>query len=110
MNSDDIVSRYGAALNLVVDQGDETSVSATIVLKELETDVIIEKTGDFVDGVADLSFDSESDVIPMGVYSYYVRENFVDALPNIYPNVDNCDGDCELPTLTICESSEGETS
>lgn len=98
---------------LTVTQGDPDSVSATIVLELQDSSVstTVSKTGVFedIDGVttADLTLD-ESHTAAEGVYSYKIFENFTDESPLIYPDPNNCDGECELPTITICESSPND--
>lgn len=94
-------------------QGDPASVSATLVLVP-ETGDVIEHTAAFetVDDevVADLTFtapEAETET----VYDYYVKENFDSEPSLIYPDPNNCDdGECELPTITVCPLEEAETS
>lgn len=106
--------RQGSQVPLLVYQGDEGSVSATLILKNQETSDIIEKTGDFelVDGgmVADLTLDAV-DTAVVGLYDYQINENFDDADPIKYPDAGDCDGDdCSFPTIEICESLDEEIS
>lgn len=105
--------RQGSRVPLTVTQGDENSISATLRMKEQTTGEIIEVTGDFVEVddvmVADLSLDSE-DTAVAGVYDYLILENFESEDPLIYPDPSNCDGECEFPTITICESLNEEGS
>lgn len=93
--------RAGSRLNFTVEQADPESVSATFIAV-FETNTITD-TVDYTLGKAVFQFDSpETDVV--GVYEYQINENFATGSPDIYPNMDNCDGDCSFPTLEICES------
>lgn len=98
---DSIKIRAGARLNFVVDQSDSTSISATF-LAVFGSNSITD-TVTYVDGKASFQFDSP-DTNVVGVYYYQVSENFATGSPDIYPNFDQCDGDCDFPTLEICES------
>lgn len=93
--------RQGARLNFTVEQADPESISATFLARN--GDVYITDTVAYADGVAEFQFDSP-DTDEVGVYEYQISENFETGSPDIYPNFDNCDGDCDFPTLEICES------
>lgn len=96
--------RAGARLNLTVQRADETAVSATFIAV-LDEFVITDTVAYNSEGVASFQFDSP-DTDNVGIYEYQVNENFSSGSPDIYPNADDCDGDCDLPTLEICESLE----
>jgi hypothetical protein len=93
----------GGLLPLTVNQGDSDSVSATLILKEQTTEVVIEKTALYINGVADLTLDEdETDVV--GVYDYQINEEYVSGAPDKYPDPDNCQGEFAFPTLTIYQA------
>lgn len=100
---------------LLVTQGDPDSLSATIVLSLQDDSIVltVTKTANFVDVdgtmTADLTLDA-ADTATEGVYEYQILENFASEDPLVYPDPDSCDGDCELPTITICESLADEVS
>ena len=100
---------------LTVNQGDPESVSATLVmiLQDGSVDLTITKTASFVDvdGVmtADLTLNA-ADTATEGLYDYYIKENFDDEDSLIYPNPDNCEDECELPTIKICPLEDGDVS
>lgn len=95
--------RAGSRLNFTVEQADPDSVSATFIA--VFENVTITNTVNYVDGKAYFEFDSpDTDIV--GIYEYQVNENFPTGSPDIYPNFDNCSGDCSFPTLEICESLE----
>lgn len=95
--------RAGARLNFTVEQADSESISATFLA--VFEDNTITDTVDYVNGKAVFDFNAPDTSI-VGVYSYQVSENFTSGSPDIYPNLDGCDGDCDFPTLEICESLE----
>lgn len=100
----DLEVRQGGRLPLQVKQGDETSVSVTIFLRNQDTAAIIQKTADFVDGVANLLLDGD-DTRVVGVYDYQVNENFATGDPLKYPDPNDCeDEECTFPTITVCEA------
>lgn len=102
----DIRVRQGAQLNLRVTQGDPTSSSATVILRHQDTQDLITQTAAFVGGVAEVSFGAVHTAV-VGVYDYQVNENFGSSDPLKYPDPNDCDGECEFPTVTICESLDG---
>lgn len=104
---DNLKIRAGARLSFTVERADNEAVSATFIAAN--EDLIISETVEYnSEGKAAFQFDSpETDVV--GVYEYQVNENFESGSPDIYPSADDCDGDCDLPTLEICESLEIES-
>lgn len=95
--------RQGGLFPLQITQSDSTSISATIILKNQATDVVITKSADYVDGVADLTLDStETGVV--GTYDIQVNENYTSGDPIKFPEPDDCLDDCSFPTLEICEA------
>lgn len=104
MNNDKPMKiRAGARLDFVVEQADPSSISATFTAEgdtKTITDTVV-----YVDGKAAFHFDApDTDVV--GEYEYQIAENFASGSPDIYPNADDCDGDCEFPILEICPSLE----
>lgn len=103
MNASNMQIRQGARLNFTIYQADESSVSATFIA--VNGGVTITDTVPYVNGEANFQFDSpDTDVA--GTYEYQINENFASGSPDIYPNTGDCYGDCDFPTLTICESLE----
>lgn len=100
--------RAGARLNFTITKEDTEAISATFIAMDSLGNTITD-TITYVEGIAAFQFDApDTDII--GVYEYQVSENFATGSPDIYPNIDCCDGDCELPTLEICESIQIEES
>ncbi len=107
MDLEEMQVRRTGRLGFTVTQADESSVSATFIMQS-DTDTV-QVTEDYVDGVASFSIESPgTDVV--GTYEYQINENFATGSPDIYPSGDDCDGDCDLPTVEICESLPTETS
>jgi hypothetical protein len=98
----DMKVRKGGRLSFTVTRADSTAISATFIAVFGET-VIQDTVAYNSSGVAAFEFD-ETDTDVVGVYEYQVNENFSSGAPDIYPSMDDCDGDCDLPTLEICES------
>ena len=101
-------------VQLMGEQGDPTSISMSLYAFDEDSSYVIEvldKPFVLVDGVkmADLSFTSP-EVTEKRIYDYYVTENFTNEDPIIYPSPENCEGDCELPTITVCPLSTNEGS
>lgn len=96
--------RAGARLTFTVQRADLTAISATFIAQN-DDHTITDTVPYNSDGVAAFQFDSpDTDIV--GTYEYQVNENFAEGSPDIYPNIDGCDGDCDLPALEICESLE----
>lgn len=94
--------RAGARLSFNIQRADSEAISATFIAiydtNEISDTVIYD-----ADGIASFQFDSpDTDIV--GTYEYQVNENFAAGSPDIYPNTEGCDGDCDLPTLEICPS------
>lgn len=100
MNS--IKIRYGSRVNLQAKTEDPNALSATITLQDA-SDSLYDFTENFVNMVANFQ-DSDISLLPEGIYRYQIAENYADGLPNIYPDTEGCDGDCEFPTIEICPS------
>lgn len=95
------IRQYGR-LSFDVQRADDTAVSATFIFSN-DTKTVEDTIAYDSNGTAHFEFGSpDTDVA--GEYEFQVNENFESGSPDIYPNVDNCDGDCDLPTLVICES------
>jgi hypothetical protein len=101
--------RSGGRLSFNITRGDSTAVSATFIMQHQDTDIFISVTEAYnSEGIAAFELGSpETDVV--GVYDYQVNENYATGSPDIYPDISGCDDDCELPTVTVCESLQEES-
>lgn len=105
---DEMTIRQGSRLAFNVQRADDNAVSATFIFSNGTLTFDITETYDS-EGLAHFEFGSPyTDVL--GDYEYQVNENFSSGSPDIYPNMDNCDGDCDFPKLTICKALPMETS
>lgn len=97
--------RAGGRLNFEVHRGDSEAVSATFIMQNQEEPGTVVTATEMYDddGVAFFDIGSpDTDVV--GVYDYQINENFIVGSPDMYPDPTGCEGDCEFPTVTICES------
>ena len=98
----DMKIRAGSRLSFAVERADPEAVGATFLAVSGST-TITDTVSYNADGVAYFIFGSpETDTV--GIYDYQVSENFANSSPDIYPSVDDCDGDCDFPQLEICTS------
>jgi hypothetical protein len=98
----DMKIRQGGRLSFEVIRADSEAISATVIFSSDEysfSDTIAYDE----DGKAFFEFGSP-DTDTVGLYDYQVNENFSEGSPDIYPSADDCEGDCEFPTLEICQS------
>jgi len=103
--ANELYVRQGGQLGLLIQQGEPTSTSATLILRPQFPGSNITKTASYVAGFADLSLTSVETAL-IGVYDYQVNENIPNESPAKYP--DPVKGDnCIFPTLTVCESLDG---
>lgn len=103
MNDDYIVWK-GSRFDFQVTTDEEDAVSITLALKDAD-DNNFEFTEPVVDGVADFQ-DSDVTDLAAAEYEYQIYENYATGNPTIFPDTDKCEGECELPTITICEAIE----
>lgn len=104
----DITIRQGGKLSFEVQRADEQAISATFMFGDNEL-LVSDTVAYDSDGIAFFEFGSP-DTDDVGEYSYQVNENFETGSPDIYPNIDDCDGDCDLPKVIICEALPLESS
>lgn len=97
----------GTVAGIDIYQNDTGAVSATLYMKNDETDELIFNTANYVDGVATISLDG-LDTAVVGVYSYQVNENLSGGGIAKYGTFD-C-SDCEFGKVIICEALDGGIS
>lgn len=96
----DITIGQGETIRQTVTVEDEGAVTATFVATDGTTNVIEEAVA-FTGLTADIS--TTDTVIPVGSYDYYIKIEWDDATVDYLPDFSDCDGDCDLPQLIICE-------
>ena len=101
---DKLSVRRGASLPLSLKVDEDTALTATLVVKQVVTDVspVFTIESSFTDLLADLTItSSDSDITP-GDYLYQVTVTYSDGLIEKYPETQDCDDDqVDFPTLTI---------
>src|SRR5690606_28261020 len=104
----DIILRQGETLVLTIEIDDETADTARLLVSDEDDNVVIDEVGSFqdVDGDWRVEIISNDTNHPVGDYSYMIEVEFSDGTKRFYPEaVEDCEDDeCDLPTLTICES------
>ena len=97
----------GTVANIDIYQNDPTATSATLYMRNDETDALISKTATFVNDVATIELDGNDTTTP-GVYSYQVNENLSGGGMAKYGTFE-C-ADCEWGKIIICEALDGGIS
>lgn len=97
MNS--IKVRYGSTVEIIRSVGDYEE--ASIIIGKKDEEPVLTKTVTVVDGIANLSLESDETEIEPDTYQYQI--NLISSDGNVLktPEV-NCDGDCELPQFEVC--------
>lgn len=95
--------RRGETLEYPVEADDESAVSVRLLATNDDGDSIFDLTEPFVDGEATLRTDET--FVPLGAYEFTLTVTYSDDVVDILPDPDGCDGECELPILTVCKSN-----
>lgn len=104
----DITIRQSGRKTFYIERSDQDAISATFLFSDGTTTKSITEP---FDSAGRAYFELGSPLTDVaGEYEYQVNENFASGSPSIWPDPDNCDGDCDLPRLTICEALPSETS
>lgn len=96
---ENITTSWGETLPLTVEAEDATS--ATLYIGETG-DIQVTQTATFVDGSADLTVDATDMEITPDTYKYQIVIEYDNGDVRKYPDT-SCE-DCELPTITVCET------
>jgi len=96
---ENINTSWGETLPLTVEA--EDADNATLYIGETGN-IVIEQTASFVDGSADLTVTATDMEITPDTYSYQIVIEYDDGTIRKYPDA-SCE-DCELPTITVCET------
>lgn len=106
----DIKIRKGESVPLTLTSKDETAISVQFLASDSDDQIVINESASFsdVDGkrIAYLVLSSDDTDLDVGEYKYMYVITYPDDIVRKLPDVSNCEGDCTLPTLTICESIE----
>lgn len=102
----DISIRQGETLSLSVTNDDLTADTLQLVVSDSNDDIVINETANFttVEGVRGAEISTDDTDLTVGDYSYMLIVTYSDGVVEKLPDPDDCEGDCELPTLTICKA------
>jgi hypothetical protein len=104
--------REGETIEFTATDKDDGSAD-TFTLTISQDGVILKTAQDNftpVDGVPTATAKVTDNDLPIGVYDYMFTTTWTDGFIAKSPDVDECDDECELPTLTICDANDVETS
>ncbi len=100
-----IIQGSVAAFDIV--QNDPTATSATLYLKNEDTNEVISGNASYVANVASIELDG-LDTSVTGVYRYQVNESLSGGGLAKYGAIDcDSDGDCDFNYIIVCESLDG---
>ena len=94
--------RRGSTLELPVEADDESALSVRFLATDDEGETVFDITEQFVNGKATLVDDDT--FVPLGSYEFTLTVTYSDGI-DVLPDPDNCDDECELPTITVCKSN-----
>lgn len=103
--------KWGSTFSFVIEmeEGDNDAIAAQLIISSgASVAPLIVKTGTFEDNVVDLSVPAEEMQIAPGKYKYEFSITYSNGKVSKFPEDDDdydCeDGNCELPTLEVCEA------
>ena len=100
----DISIRQGETLQIPITADDTSAVSVRFQAAQ-DGVVYIDEEENFtiVDGKAVATISTQNTTLPVGEYEYMLTITYSDGVIDKLPDPQNCDGDCSLPALNICE-------
>lgn len=111
---DDLKVRLGETLQFPVKERDETALTVRFIAKDQDNVVVLNVLESFEDSsenptyprVANFVIDTSSlDLTSDTVnYHYNLIVLYEDDVIEIFPAVEECEGECDLPELIVCES------
>ena len=96
----DMTIGQGETIRDTVTVEEDGAVSVTFVATDGNTN-IIEEVFNFTDMVANVVVTDT--IVPFGTYQYYYKILWDDDSVDYVPDFSQCEDECELPELTICE-------
>jgi hypothetical protein len=102
----DLSIRQGETLILSTTNDDLTADTLQLLVSNSNDVVVINETENFTttNGIRGAEIRTNETDLPTGEYTYMLIVTYADGTIEKLPNTEACDGDCSLPTLTICES------
>lgn len=96
----DIRIGQGETIRDTITVEEEGAVSVTFIATD-GTSNIIEEVFNFTGLTAEATI--LDTIVPVGTYDYYYKIIWDDASVDYIPDFSNCDDDCTLPQLIVCE-------
>lgn len=96
----DIKIGQGETIRQTVTVEEDGAVTATFIATDGDVNVV-EIPVAFVGLTADIS--TNETVIPPGSYDFYIKIDWDDDSVDYLPDFSDCEDECELPQLIICE-------
>lgn len=90
----------GETIRQTVTVEEEGAATATFIATDGNTN-IIEEEATFDGMTADIS--TTDTIVPIGSYDYYIKIEWDDGSVDYVPNFADCEDECELPQLIVCE-------
>lgn len=108
----DFKIKWGTTLPFfITGNTDNAASTATLTIQKTDGSFTHSKSGTFVDGGVDVSFNTDETEIALGDYYYQLRIDYVTGQVDKFPNQDlsNCCGDnddatMQFPKVTITEA------
>lgn len=104
--------REGATIEFTLTDTDLTADSATLTISNDAGDILKTETANYttVDGIRVATVRVADNDLLIGVYDYMFSVEYTDGFIAKIPDPNECEDECELPTLTICDANDVETS
>lgn len=100
----------GSVAAFEVIRNDSSATSATMYLKNEDTNEVISGNANYVNGVANIELDG-LDTSVVGIYRWQVNESLSGGGLAKYGAIDcDSDGDCDFNYIIVCESLDGGIS
>jgi hypothetical protein len=96
----DITIGQGETIRQTITVEDDGADTATFIATDGVSN-LIEFEVAFVEKVANIS--TTDTIIPVGTYDYYIRIDWSDGTVDYLPDFSDCEGECTLPSLIVCE-------
>lgn len=108
----DIKIRQGETLEITFTADDDTADTIQLIAKNDDQGEIINETANFstIEGKRIATITTNDTVHPVDDYEYMLVIEYNDGFIEKLPDAADCEDDCDLPTLSICEAIDLEVS
>lgn len=102
----DISIRQGETLILSTTNDDLTADTLQLIVTDPDNNVVINETANFTttNGVRGAEIRTDDTDLAVGDYTYMLVVTYEDGTIEKLPDTSDCEDDCSLPTLKVCES------